>query len=193
MAGIGLGLDSFTITGALTPQMVAAMLAAGLWKYQPPDLTALNQIVGMEEGDRAIVLDDMTVWEYDGSQWVNLGASGVITTTQFDPAMANQSHLAALLGQVSREAGRLRAAQGETPPLSSAVAALSAIIGQLARQVDGGRIALAGGSLDDPALRIGTASIYSTAADTLSVAVAGAERLRITTSGIMVFGTVTEA
>lgn len=70
---------------------------------------------------------------------------------------------------------------------------LAALLGQLARQVDGGRIALAGGSLDDPALRIGTASVYSAAADTLSVAVAGVERLRITTSGITVFGTVTEA
>lgn len=104
----------------------------------------------------------------------------------------NQSHLAALFGQAARETERLRAAQGETPPLSSAVGALASIINQLARQIDGGRIALAAGTLDDPALRIGTASVYSTAADTLSVAVAGVERLRITTSGITVFGTVTE-
>ena len=44
-------------------------------------------------------------------------------------------------------------------------------------------IALRGGSLADPALRIGTAGIYSSAADTLSVAIAGVERLPVRGGG----------
>lgn len=67
------------------------------------------------------------------------------------------------------------------------------IAGQAARAVSGGRVTLAGGSAADPALRIGDAGIYQSASNTLSVAIAGVERLRITSSGITVYGTVTTA
>lgn len=67
------------------------------------------------------------------------------------------------------------------------------IAGQAARVVSGGRVTLTGGSAADPALRIGDAGIYQSASNTLSIAIAGVERLRITTSGITVYGTVTTA
>lgn len=67
------------------------------------------------------------------------------------------------------------------------------IAGQAARAVSGGRVVLIGGSAADPALRIGDAGIYQSASNTLSVAIAGVERLRITSSGITVYGTVTTA
>lgn len=106
--------------------------------------------------------------------------------------LVDHGHLAALLGQLVREAERLRAAQGASPPLSAAVGALASIVNQLARQTNGGRIALAGGTLDDPAIRIGPAGVYSAADNTISVSIAGVERLRVTAAGITVFGTVTE-
>ena len=62
---------------------------------------------------------------------------------------------------------------------------MGAVIGQLSRQVNGGRISLVGGTLDDPAITIGNVAIYSAAADTLSIAVANVEVLRITPSGLM--------
>ncbi len=100
--------------------------------------------------------------------------------------------LAAILGQAYEEVDRLSAAQeGDAYTLPTLLEALR-LIGQLARQINGGQVALRGGSLADPALRIGTAGIYSSAADTLSVAIAGVERLRVTATGITVFGTVTQ-
>jgi hypothetical protein len=66
------------------------------------------------------------------------------------------------------------------------------MIGQVAGQVNGGRATLEGGTLADPALRIGTAGIYSAAADTLSIAIAGSEVARFTASGLTVYGLVTE-
>jgi len=47
-------------------------------------------------------------------------------------------------------------------------------------------------TLADPALRIGTAGIYSAAADTLSIVIAGSEVARFTASGLTVYGLVTE-
>jgi hypothetical protein len=64
---------------------------------------------------------------------------------------------------------------------------------QIADQVNGGRVALTGGSAADPALRVGTAGIYSSAADTLSISIAGTEVARFTSTGLTVYGTVTEA
>jgi len=65
--------------------------------------------------------------------------------------------------------------------------------GQIAGQVNGGQVALRGGTLADPALRIGTVGVYSSAANTLSIAIAGSEIARFTASGLTVYGTVTEA
>jgi hypothetical protein len=72
------------------------------------------------------------------------------------------------------------------------IGALAAIIGQLADQINGGQIALKGGTLADPALSIGTVGVYSSATDTLSIAIAGSEVARFTASGLTVYGTVTE-
>jgi hypothetical protein len=104
-----------------------------------------------------------------------------------------RGQLAAILGQTYEEVDRLSAAQeGDVYTLRTLLEMIS-VVGQLADQINGGQVALRGGSLADPALRIGTAGIYSSAADTLSVAIAGVERLRVTASGITVYGTVTEA
>lgn len=82
---------------------------------------------------------------------------------------------------------------GAVPALVGALQAAIDIAGTAAREIRGGRVHLTGGSAADPALRIGTAGIYSSAADTLSVAIAGVERLRVTAAGITVYGTVTTA
>lgn len=102
---------------------------------------------------------------------------------------AAAGQVAAIVGQTYKEVESLRAAQENTFTLAEAIS----LIGQLSDQINGGQITLRGGSLADPPLKIGTAGIYSSAADTLSVAIAGVERLRITGSGITVYGTVTEA
>ncbi len=115
------------------------------------------------------------------------------------PVLAH-AHLAALVGQAWREAERIGVvAEQATGRLDRRDASdpgagllLAAMIGQIARQVDGGRIRLTAGTLADPAILIGDVALYSAIANTLSVAVAGVERLRITTSGITVFGTVTQ-
>jgi hypothetical protein len=111
------------------------------------------------------------------------------TATALEGALGQVS---AVLGQTQKEVERLSAIQdGDAYTLRTLLEALS-LIGQLADQINGGQVALRGGSLADPALRIGTAGIYSSAADTLSVAIAGVERLRVTATGITVFGTVTQ-
>lgn len=79
------------------------------------------------------------------------------------------------------------------PELLGAVGAQAAALGQVARQVNGGRASHAGGSAADPAITIGTVGIYSAAADTLSVAIAGVEVARFTSAGVTIYGTVTEA
>ena len=101
--------------------------------------------------------------------------------------------LAAVLGQAQEEVERLSVAQeGDVYTLRTLLEALS-LIGQISDQINGGQVALRGGSPADPALRIGTAGIYSSAADTLSIAIAGSEVARFTASGLTVYGTVTEA
>jgi len=99
--------------------------------------------------------------------------------------------LAAILGQVYEEVDRL-VQEGDVYTLRTLLEVLS-VLGQISDQINGGQVALRGGSLADPALRIGTAGIYSSAADTLSVAIAGSEVARFTASGLTVYGTVTEA
>ena len=74
----------------------------------------------------------------------------------------------------------------------SALVETMSTLGQVADQVNGGRIALTGGTLADPALRIGDVGIYSAAAGTLSIAIAGVERVRVTAAGLTVYGTVTQ-
>ena len=81
--------------------------------------------------------------------------------------------------------------QSIIPPV--AVFEALATIGQLAKQINGGQIALTGGNLADPALKIGPVGIYSSAQNTLSVAIGGSEIARLTSSGLTVYGTVTES
>jgi hypothetical protein len=79
------------------------------------------------------------------------------------------------------------------PELLGAIGAQSAALGQVSRQVNGGRSSHTGGSAADPAIKIGTVGIYSAAADTLSIAIAGIEVARFTSAGVTIYGTVTEA
>ena len=63
------------------------------------------------------------------------------------------------------------------------------LAGIASRAISGGRIRLQGGSAASPAIRIGAdAGIYQSAPGTLSVSIAGVERLRITATGIQVTG-----
>jgi hypothetical protein len=62
------------------------------------------------------------------------------------------------------------------------------LISVVAKAITGGRAAFLGGSAATPAITIGNAGLYQSAADTLSVALAGAEVLRITTTGIKCVG-----
>ena len=80
---------------------------------------------------------------------------------------------------------------GSIPTLVGVLQAALDLAGEAAAACHGGRVFLAAGSAADPALRIGTVGVYSSAADTLSVAIAGVERLRVTASGITVYGAVT--
>lgn len=95
-----------------------------------------------------------------------------------------------LIGQLAGEGERV---QRLTTPLVALIELAIDQSGQVERAINGGRIHLRGGSLADPALRIGDAAIYQSAADTLSVAIADTEVLRITSAGITVYGTVTES
>ena len=66
------------------------------------------------------------------------------------------------------------------------------LISVVAKAITGGRAAFIGGSAATPAITIGNAGLYQSAANTLSVALAGSEVFRITTSGIKcVDGSVT--
>jgi len=105
----------------------------------------------------------------------------------------NVGTLMAAFGQAWEELQKVMDAQDDNALGAVHVANLAQIIGQMADQINGGRITLAGGTLADPAIRLGTVGIYSSAANTLSVAISGVERLRVTASGITVYGTVTEA
>ncbi|MCA1774964.1 MAG: hypothetical protein LC676_04950 [Loktanella sp.] len=102
-------------------------------------------------------------------------------------------NLSAVLGQV---AGQIPALEGKVAGADGAAEpGLLALMwaGQISKQVNGGQAVLKGGTLADPALRIGSAGIYSSATDTLSVAIAGVEVVRFTASGLTIFGTITEA
>jgi hypothetical protein len=109
------------------------------------------------------------------------------------PLPAAIGNLAAILGQSHREVERLAAEQLGDAVRFQSLDALASILGQIADQINGGQIALRGGSLADPALRIGTVGIYSSAANTLSIAIAGTEVARFTASGLTVYGTLTES
>lgn len=105
----------------------------------------------------------------------------------------NVGTLMAAFGQAWEELQKVMDGQDDDALTSVHVLNLAQILGQLSDQVNGGRVTLAGGTLADPALRIGTVGIYSAAANTLSFAISGVERLRVTASGITVYGTVTNA
>lgn len=108
------------------------------------------------------------------------------------PLTGAVGQVAAILGQTQREVDRLSLAQeGGIYTLTTLLEALS-VLGQISDQVNGGQVALRGGTLADPALRIGTVGVYSSAADTLSIAIAGSEVARFTASGLTVYGTITE-
>lgn len=110
------------------------------------------------------------------------------------PAQATQSAtLAAALGQAWREIARLGVAQEGGMSTLRVLVELISIVGQIADQTSGGQIALRGGSLADPALRIGTAGLYSSAANTLSIAIGGIEVARFTPAGLTIYGIVSEA
>ena len=70
----------------------------------------------------------------------------------------------------------------------AALAQLFALLGKLAQQVNGGQVAFKGGTLADPPIKLGTVGLYSSADDTLSVAIAGTEVARFTSSGLSVLG-----
>lgn len=105
----------------------------------------------------------------------------------------NVGTLMAAFGQAWEELQKVMDGQDDNALTSVHVLNLAQILGQISDQVNGGRISLVGGTLADPAIRIGTVGIYSSAANTLSVAISGVERLRVTASGITVYGTVTNA
>lgn len=126
--------------------------------------------------------------------------AGLATTANAQAQAASGTHsavagqvgtVAAAVGQAYEELVKLTDAQNDNTVNTAALMALAQMLGQVADQINGGQVTLSGGTLADPALRIGAAGIYSAAANTLSVAIAGVERLRVTTSGITVFGTVT--
>lgn len=104
----------------------------------------------------------------------------------------NVGTLMAAFGQAWEELQKVMDGQDDNALTATHVLNLAQVLGQLSDQVNGGRATLAGGTLADPALRIGTVGIYSAAANTLSVAISGIERLRVTASGITVYGTVTQ-
>lgn len=177
---------------AETAQLAAETARDGAFTNADVYATTGDGIAATSNGDQFQVVEGDELVRYLNDNGNAVEVARYPAATALTKLASDHGHLSALLGQTAREAGRLRDAQGVTPPVPAAVGALAAIVSQLARQVDGGRIRLAGGSLDDPAIQIGTASIYSAAADTLSIAVGDVERLRITTSGITVYGTVTE-
>ena len=118
--------------------------------------------------------------------------SGDDLVTQPAAILSALGQLAAVLGQTYEEVERLSVAQeGDVYTLRTLLEALS-LIGQLADQINGGQVALRGGSLADPALRIGDVGIYSAAAGTLSIVIAGVERARLTAAGLIVYGTITQ-
>lgn len=105
--------------------------------------------------------------------------------------------LSAALGQVAKEQPAVR--QDVDQAINSFAALAGAaffalrVASQVSGQVNGGRVTHAGGTLADPAVRIGTVGLYSAAADTLSIAIGGAEVARFTSAGLTIYGTVTEA
>ena len=101
--------------------------------------------------------------------------------------------ISAVLGQAYREIERLSGSQEANTVTTLALFNLASAVGQVSKQVNGGRAEHTGGSLDAPAIRIGTVGIYSSATDTLSIAIDGTEVARFTASGLTVYGTVTEA
>lgn len=138
----------------------------------------------------------------DDAQEVAYGADPVfnsvrVTGTAEIPGLPELSGglgtLSAAFGQVERDHDQRIGALGASAQVTSAMISLFAALGQVSGQVNGGRAELTGGSLSDPALRIGSVGIYSSATDTLSVAIAGTEIARFTSAGLTVYGTVTEA
>jgi methyl-accepting chemotaxis protein len=129
----------------------------------------------------------------------NAAASEAAAETARDGAVAvapslsaSIGNVSAVLGQAYKEIERLSETQQGYAYTLNLVLELASLIGALSDQVNGGQASLRGGTLADPALRIGTVGIYSSAADTLSIAIAETEVARITASGITIYGTVTE-
>ena len=74
-----------------------AAISAGAWGYTPADGTdntgALGAITGMVEGETALVLDTMHVWEYDGADWIDTGLSPIsykLDRSEFERVFGSQ-------------------------------------------------------------------------------------------------------
>lgn len=112
------------------------------------------------------------------------------------PLVGVLQHALDQAGQAVRELSTLDAAvtdaQNSIAPIVGNLQYAIDIAGHAARALSGGRAQFTGGSAADPAILIGDVGIYSSAADTLSVAIAGTEVVRIDAAGLTVFGTITE-
>lgn len=120
-------------------------------------------------------------------------AEAIINSALIPAVLANSAALAAVLGQTDRRVEDLEEGQGDGAVLRGLVLELASVLGQISSQINGGRATFIGGNPADPALRIGSVGIYSSATDTLSIAISGNEVARFTASGLTVFGTITES
>lgn len=120
-------------------------------------------------------------------------AEAIINSALIPAVLANSATLAAVLGQTDRRVEDLEEGQGDGAVLRGLVIELASVLGQISSQINGGRATFIGGNLADPALRIGSVGIYSSATDTLSIAISGTEVARFTAAGLTVFGTITES
>ena len=126
-------------------------------------------------------------------------ASVVAHAAAADPHPLLDSRLVGLLGylldQIAMETKRNTVQDAAFGSYDDGVESAAAVltyaldlISVVAKAITGGRAAFLGGSAATPAITIGNAGIYQSAVDTLSVALAGAEVLRVTTTGIKCVG-----
>jgi len=149
-------------------------------------------IAGMEWFDTSVSPGVLKFRNSENDAWLVVGSDGVFAVN----ALAAIGNISAILGQAYEEIERLSGSSelvATAQDLSRGVLLeIASILGQVSDQINGGRATLSGGTLADPALRIGTVGVYSSAVDTLSIAIAGTEVARFTASGLTVYGTVTE-
>ncbi|WP_296763684.1 hypothetical protein [Sediminimonas sp.] len=146
-----------------------------------------------EDGAEQALLDAQQVAYGTDPVFDTVKVTGSIAAPGLPELDGGLGTLSAAFGQAYREIERLSGSQEANTITTLALFNLAAALGQVSDQVNGGRTELTGGSLDAPALRIGTVGIYSSAADTLSIAIGGTEVVRFTSAGLTVYGTVTQA